>query len=319
MEDFVRLSYVDLGLGNYNCGVESDDVQWRLDGDSLHFNFVANHGGGDQIALNAMFEAKPWQKAEEWSTGLPPNGVWQVELTADDFVQMGVLRSVAEAEWAGTYTLTLKDGKSVGVWKGLQGQTGKCQANYEVVENFVRFTYYTDTDECLGEVDDLQWRLDEEGLHFHVLDVKNAPLKEIKAYLEAKPWQKVEEWSPGLPPSGIWQVELNAEDFMRMGVMQSKANQMAGTYTWTLQDGNYILLWEDGAGQSGNCIGTFAVVDDFVRLTSTTDDCPGEVEDFRWRLDNDGLHVHLLATKNIPFVEMKANFEAKPWQKIADP
>jgi hypothetical protein len=41
------------------------------------------------------------------------------------------------------------------------------------------------------------------------------------------------------------------------------------------------------------------------------------VEDFRWRLEGDRLHVQLLATKNIPFVEIKANFEAKPWQKVA--
>jgi TRAP-type transport system periplasmic protein len=147
--------------------------------------------GAEACEPNISLVPEPTESTQSWSEGLPPNGVWQVELTVDDFVRMGVLRSVAEAEWAGTYTLTLKDGNSLGVWQGLQRQTGKCQANYEVVENFVRFTYYTDTDECLGEVDDLQWRLDEEGLHFHVIDIKNAPLTEIKAYLEAKPWQKI--------------------------------------------------------------------------------------------------------------------------------
>lgn len=93
---------------------------------------------------------------------------------------------------------------------------------------------------------------------------------------------------------------------------------MAGMYTWTLQNGNYILLWEDGAGQSGNCIGTYAVVDDFVRLTSTTEDCPGEVDDLQWRLDEEGLHFHVLDVKNAPLTEITAYLEAKPWQKIAD-
>ena len=191
IEDFVRVSFVDLGLGNYECGTESDDVQWRLDGDGLHFNFVANHGGGPEVELTAMYEAKPWQKVEEWSTGLPPNGVWQVELTAEDFVKMGMLRSEAETEWAGLQTLTLKDGKSLGVWQGLQGQTAKCQANYEAVGDIVRFTYYTDTNECLGQIDEVQWRLDEDGLHFRVVEIKNAPLIGIRTGYEAKPWQKI--------------------------------------------------------------------------------------------------------------------------------
>jgi TRAP-type transport system periplasmic protein len=185
-EDIVRLTY-DPNV----CSNPPEDIQWRIDDEGLHLHLVASNGGPPEVEWKPFYEAKPWQPVEEWSQGLPPNGVWRVELTVDDFVRMGVLRSVAEAEWAGTYTLTLKDGKSVGVWQGLQGQTGKCQANYEVVENFVRFTYYTDTDECLGEVDDLQWRLDDEGLHFHVIDIKNAPFTEIKAYLEAKPWQKI--------------------------------------------------------------------------------------------------------------------------------
>src|SRR4029077_6205396 len=34
-----------------------------------------------------------------WSAGLPPNGVWQVTLTADDIVRMGVSQSLAR-EWA---------------------------------------------------------------------------------------------------------------------------------------------------------------------------------------------------------------------------
>jgi hypothetical protein len=50
-----------------------------------------------------------------------------------------------------------------------------------------------------------------------------------------------------------------------------------------------------------------------VRLTS------GDVvDDIQWRLDEEGLHFHLLATQNDPFTEIKAMFEAKPWQKKAD-
>jgi hypothetical protein len=58
--------------------------------------------------------------------------------------------------------------------------------------------------------------------------------------------------------------------------------------------------------------------DDFVRLTSTTKDCPSEIEDFQSRLDDDGLHIQLLAAKNIEFAEVRANYVAKPWQNVAD-
>ena len=135
----------------------------------------------------------------------------------------------------------------------------------------------------------------------------------------AVPTAENQVWSHELPPSGVWRVELSPDDFVRMGVMISKANEMAGTQTWTIKDGHYVNLWEDGKGNSGKCIGTYTVVEDFVRLTSTTDDCPNEVEDFQWRLDADGLHIHILDIKGVPFTEVKASYEAKPWQKVSQP
>jgi TRAP-type C4-dicarboxylate transport system substrate-binding protein len=138
------------------------------------------------------------------------------------------------------------------------------------------------------------------------------------AQVNAQPTAGTESWSTGLLPNSVWRVELSAEDIIQMGVLKSKADQYAGTYTWTLKDGQYVNLWEDGKGNSGKCIGTYAVVEDFVRLTSTTDDCPNEVEDFQWRLDEDGLHIHILDIKGVPFTEVKATYEAKPWQKIAE-
>jgi TRAP-type C4-dicarboxylate transport system substrate-binding protein len=128
---------------------------------------------------------------EVWSEGLPPNGVWQAEITTDDFVRMGLLRSVAEREWAGMYTITFEEGKYYMTWQGLQGQTGKCQANYEVVENVVRLTYYQTTgNECEGGIEDFQWRLDNGGLHLHLV-ATNGKFVDAKAFFEAKPWQKI--------------------------------------------------------------------------------------------------------------------------------
>ncbi|HLO31084.1 MAG TPA: hypothetical protein VK249_18190 [Anaerolineales bacterium] len=108
-------------------------------------------------------------------------------------MRTGVLKSVAQSDWAGLYTITFKDGKFLNTWQGEQGQSGKCQANYELVGDIVRLTYYQTTgQECEDEVDDLQWRLDDQGLlHLHLVAIKNAPFAEIKANLEAKPYQKI--------------------------------------------------------------------------------------------------------------------------------
>ena len=110
-------------------------------------------------------------------------------LTTEDLERMGLLNSKA-GEWAGEYTFTLQDGRLLWHWVTLQGQPNECEATYEVVENVVRFTYLLDNPDCAGEVDDIQWRLDDDGLHLHLAAIKDAPLLENRAYFEAKPWQK---------------------------------------------------------------------------------------------------------------------------------
>jgi TRAP-type C4-dicarboxylate transport system substrate-binding protein len=131
----------------------------------------------------------PDASAQTWSTGLPPNGTWQVTLTNEDVIKMGVLASKAP-DWSGVYTFTFKDGVFHWTWEGTEGyakgQTASSDGTYEVVDNFVRFTS--------GDVvDDVQWRLDEDGLHFHLLATQNDPFTEIRAMLEARPYQKIAE------------------------------------------------------------------------------------------------------------------------------
>jgi Tol biopolymer transport system component/TRAP-type C4-dicarboxylate transport system substrate-binding protein len=129
----------------------------------------------------------PDASAQTWSTGLPPNGVWQVTLTNDEVIKMGVSKAKAP-EWSGVYTFTFQDGVFHWTWEGTEdyakGQTASADGSYEVVEDFVRMTS--------GDVvDDVQWRLDEEGLHFHLLATQNDPFVEIRAMFEARPYQKV--------------------------------------------------------------------------------------------------------------------------------
>ena len=160
-----------------------------------------------------------------------------------------------------------------------------------------------------------------------------AAIREMKANTQAGPGvpacgvvaaqpaadDSVQTWSAGLPPNGVWQVELTDEDVVRMGVIQSDVGDWAGRWTWTFQDGNAHLLGEVEVGDPIPCKATYEVVGDIVRLTYfDSENCYGEIDDIQWRLDDDGLHLHLVAIENSHYVENKAVYEAKPWQKIAD-
>ena len=144
---------------------------------------------GAQACASAVSLSTP-QSAENqtWSTGTLPNGTWTVTLSMDDVVGMGVQRSKA-SEWAGVYTWTFQDGKAA--FHSQVDSIIDCEATYEVVDDFVRMTYSDRSADCANEVDDIQWRLDTDGLHFHVVDISGAPFVENKAVYEAKPWQQV--------------------------------------------------------------------------------------------------------------------------------
>jgi hypothetical protein len=130
-----------------------------------------------------------------------------------------------------------------------------------------------------------------------------------------------EPWSEGLLPNGTWTVELSVEDLVGMGVSQSEAPAWAGVGTFTFQDGK--VVYQHQGEIDYECEGTYEVVEDFVRITyidlpTDQDVCKGVVEDVQWRLEDDRLHFQLIAAQNVPFLEDKASWEAKPWQKVAD-
>jgi hypothetical protein len=109
-----------------------------------------------------------------------------------DYIQMGYLKSVAENDWAGTYTMFVKDGKLSWVWQGTLGQAGQCQGTTAVIGDHVELTYIQTSpggDECPGEIDDIQWRLDAQGLHFHLVSIQNGNFHDASAWWETKPWQ----------------------------------------------------------------------------------------------------------------------------------
>jgi TRAP-type C4-dicarboxylate transport system substrate-binding protein len=133
------------------------------------------------------------------------------------------------------------------------------------------------------------------------------------------PTPATEVWSQGVPPNGLWQVALATADFVQRGVLRSTAATIAGVHTWQFQDGKaqYDFQGTEETNQI-HCLADYAVVGGVVRLNyigSTT--CDGDAfDDVQWRLDADGLHFHLVAPQAI---ELKAMYETKPWQKIANP
>ena len=153
-----------------------------------------------------------------------------------------------------------------------------------------------------------------------------AKIRELKANTKPAPGAEVcqtaassEVWSTGLPPNGSWQVELTAEDVTRMGVPQSGVKDWVGKFTWTFQDSKAQLDYK-GPGGDFICETNMEFVDDVARLTYFKGDaCQNEVDDIQWRLDPDGLHLHLVAIQNSNYVNNKAMYEAKPWQKVVNP
>gem|GEM_PF-928607 len=262
----------------------------------------------------------PDASAQTWSAGLPPNGVWQAEITGDDLIRMGTSKANVP-DWAGVYTQTFQDGVFTTSWRQTEGPDagtiGSCTGPYALVEDFVRITYDKGGNCFGGEVDDIQWRIDEQGLmHFHLVANQNGPFTEVKATYEAKPYQKVEEWSQGLLPNGIWQATLTPDDLFAVGgVLKSAVQDNAGVHTFTFRDGKFT--WTLQGDSPGSCEGTYSLVGDINRLT-LAGDCTPEVDDIQWRLDNEGLHLHLVAIQNAPFEVIRASLEAKPYQKVGE-
>src|SRR6266498_1855398 len=129
-----------------------------------------------------------------WSTGLPPNGKWTVNLTVEDIMAKGVSRSSAEADRAGLYSLEFQDGQGKFQQEHPAGGIDHCNFTYQAFKDFFRIVYFDDGKPnftCSNELDDVQWRLDTDGLHLSLKAITNSEYIGNKAWYEAKPWQKV--------------------------------------------------------------------------------------------------------------------------------
>lgn len=128
-----------------------------------------------------------------------------------------------------------------------------------------------------------------------------------------------EAWSEGTLPNGTWQANVSLKEILAIAnVLKSTAGGYVGLQTYTFHDGEYT--WKIEGQNSEHCEGTYAVVGDVVRVTFPhTGHCPDEIDDVQWRLDDQGLlHLHLSAIQNAQLEEVKAAYDAKPFEKVAD-
>jgi hypothetical protein len=117
---------------------------------------------------------------------LLPDGIWEVDLTADDLLAAGAPVEDAKGgvyRWAfdGTHariTVEYEDGGGI-----------ECDADASAAEGGVSLEYRDGP--CGGEVDLIEWAIEADGLHLSLVET-NAPVAYNKAYLEAKPWQPVD-------------------------------------------------------------------------------------------------------------------------------
>lgn len=126
-------------------------------------------------------------------TTLPPDGVWRVALSHEDMVKAGASPGNAPA---GTWTWTFGGGKAHYESHFEDGVVEQCDADLRVSGDVVLFVYTSGSD-CVTasgyEIDTIGWTLDDAGLHLSLVDIKNTnDVPFNHAYLEAKPWTRVE-------------------------------------------------------------------------------------------------------------------------------
>ena len=118
--------------------------------------------------------------------GLPPEGSWQVALTAEELVDAGWPADVTPP---GTYTWTFADDRATIELLADEGDDVQCEADMVALAGNFELAY--EDGACGGEVDVIAWELADDGLHMSLIST-NAPLDQQKAYLETKPWQRIE-------------------------------------------------------------------------------------------------------------------------------
>ena len=116
---------------------------------------------------------------------------------------------------------------------------------------------------------------------------------------------------------GEYRYEWTLDELVAAGVPEETVRQfdMAGVYTWNLDDGQLVFTSEFPDGSTVACVGTYQVSGDDVAL-SLRSPCPPYHFTATWALTNDHLVMFdtLLDGESVPAVEVW--MAQKPWTKI---
>lgn len=129
--------------------------------------------------------ATPSSMSSATPTTLLPQGTWQVELSSSDLAAAGA-PDYAPGTYGWTFAGTHAHITAPAPWGGLI----QCDAEASPVWDGVTLNYGQDSG-CGAGTDRIQWTLDDAGLHLTLLET-TGNFRENRAYLEAKPWQRVE-------------------------------------------------------------------------------------------------------------------------------
>lgn len=120
---------------------------------------------------------------------LPPDGIWQVDLTSAELVAAGWPADVTPP---GTYTWTFEDGRATIQFDGDDGSGAYCEADMVLMDGSTfRLDYDPAGGDCGAEVDQISWTLGDDGLHLIVVS-STAPLDQQRAYLQTEAWRPAE-------------------------------------------------------------------------------------------------------------------------------
>ena len=92
------------------------------------------------------------------------------------------------------YTWTFQDGQAQLDFEGtIKTGTFTCLAEYAAVGDVVRIAFTTSipSGTCDGNVDDVQWRLEDDGLYFQLVATNDDPFAAIQTTYEAKRFQQI--------------------------------------------------------------------------------------------------------------------------------
>ena len=238
------------------------------------------------------------------------NGVWRANPSYEEGIAAGLPPSLAAQE-IGVETIRMENGRYEWSWLARDGEH-LCSGTYEVSGDRVVFT---DPPECGSPSWEAVFELVGDEIHWR--DVKSHqagdPVDQLVRELIHEPWTKLTdlESEQATVPSGVYRMTISEEEFLEKGILPEEAIREAGIYTFTLDNGHFILNTQNEF-LLGDCEGTYS--GSGARISFVLTNCGGgEFFTAAWTFDSEELRFENVQAADALVV---ATFGTKPWKKI---